>query len=248
MSIIRVANVHLETTGTNRIDYSSGFTRLISGGTGGIVINTGDADKINVSANIAVTGNLILNNKNVDFLLTFANTAAGAAYNQANAANVLAATALTAAGAAYNKANAANVLAATALPNTSGVTFAGNMTITGNLTALSYNTSSDERLKLIINTAPFGLEQLNPKQYEMYTEPGRVRYGFVAQEVQNVFPNLVSTDNNGMLTLNYIDIIAIIVQEYKQIKKRIDYIEQQATNNQSKNNDINILNNGTIEE
>jgi hypothetical protein len=108
MSIIRVANVHLETTGTNRIDYSSGFTRLITGGTGGIVINTGGTDKINVSANIAVTGNLILNNKNVDFLLTFANTAAGAAYNQANAANVL---------------------AAAAFPNTSGVTFSGYLNV-----------------------------------------------------------------------------------------------------------------------
>lgn len=61
MSIIRVANVQLETTGTNRIDYSSGFTRLISGGTGGIVINTGGDEKINIgTSNVVFTANITL--------------------------------------------------------------------------------------------------------------------------------------------------------------------------------------------
>jgi hypothetical protein len=109
MSILKVANVHLETTGTNRIDYdSNGFTRIISGGTGGIVINTGGTDKVNVGANISVTGNLILNNKNVDLLIS-------------------------ATSPSFDKANVANTLASAALPNTSGATFAGNLNITGNL-------------------------------------------------------------------------------------------------------------------
>jgi hypothetical protein len=62
MSIIKVANVHFETTGTNRIDYdSNGFTRLISGGTGGIVINTGSTDKINIgSSNVVISANITL--------------------------------------------------------------------------------------------------------------------------------------------------------------------------------------------
>lgn len=113
MSILKVANVHLETTGTNRIDYdSNGFSRIIAGGTGGIVINVGGLDRINVGANTVITGNLIINNKNVESLIAFSNTTATSA---------------------YDKANAANVLAFAALPNTSGVTFAGNLNITGNV-------------------------------------------------------------------------------------------------------------------
>lgn len=59
MSVLKVANVHLETTGTNRIDYhSNGFTRIVSGGTGGIVINTGGTEKINVGTNVVISSNV----------------------------------------------------------------------------------------------------------------------------------------------------------------------------------------------
>ena len=47
MSIIKVANVHFETTGTNRIDYNTaGYTQIIAGGSGGIIINVAGTDKI----------------------------------------------------------------------------------------------------------------------------------------------------------------------------------------------------------
>ena len=210
MSIIKVANVHFETTGTNRIDYNTaGYTQIIAGGSGGIIINVAGTDKINVGSNTVITGNLILNNKNVDYQLAFSNTAISSA---------------------YDKANSANVVATSALPNTSGITFAGNMTITGNLTALSYNTSSDERLKNIINTAPLGIISLTPQKYEMKNTPGKIRYGFVAQDVLKVFPDLVDNEN-GYLTLNYIDMIALIIQEMKSMKETIQKLERKLEQN-----------------
>ena len=116
MSILKVANVHLETTGTNRIDYNSnGFTRIISGGTGGIVINTGGTDKINVGTDIAITGNLLLNGKNVDTLIS----STSPAFDKANSANIVAVS-------AFNKANSA-------LANTTGSVFDGIMYITSNI-------------------------------------------------------------------------------------------------------------------
>ena len=120
--------------------------------------------------------------------------------------------------AAFAKANAA-------LANTT-VTLSGDLTVTGNLTALSYNTSSDERLKQIINTAPLGVDSLEPKQYYMISEPGRIRYGFVAQEVQKIFPDLVSLDSNGLLVLNYMDIIALLLEDYKKTKERLIVLEK----------------------
>ena len=199
MSILKVANVHLETTGTNRIDYNSnGFTNIVSGGTGGIIVNVGGVALINVTpSNTNITGNLFLNSKNVE---TYISSSFGAA------------------NAAFAKANAA-------LANTT-VTLSGDLTVTGNLTALSYNTSSDERLKQIINTAPLGVDSLEPKQYYMISEPGRIRYGFVAQEVQKIFPDLVSLDSNGLLVLNYMDIIALLLEDYKKTKERLIVLEK----------------------
>ena len=199
MSILKVANVHLETTGTNRIDYNSnGFTNIVSGGTGGIIVNVGGVALINVTpSNTNITGNLFLNSKNVE---TYISSSFGAA------------------NAAFAKANAA-------LANTT-VTLSGDLTVTGNLTALSYNTSSDERLKQIINTAPLGVDSLEPKQYYMLSEPGRIRYGFVAQEVQKIFPDLVSLDSNGLLVLNYMDIIALLLEDYKKTKERLIVLEK----------------------
>lgn len=198
MSILKVANVHLETTGTNRIDYNSnGFTNIVAGGTGGIIVNVGGVALINVTpSNTNITGNLFLNSKNVE---TYISSSFGAA------------------NAAFAKANAA-------LANTT-VTLSGDLTVTGNLTALSYNTSSDERLKQIINTAPLGVDSLEPKQYYMISEPGRIRYGFVAQEVQKIFPDLVSLDSNGLLVLNYMDIIALLLEDYKKTKERLIILE-----------------------
>ena len=199
MSILKVANVHLETTGTNRIDYNSnGFTNIVAGGTGGVIINVGGVALINVTpSNTNITGNLFLNSKNVE---TYISSSFGAA------------------NAAFAKANAA-------LANTT-VTLSGDLTVTGNLTALSYNTSSDERLKQIINTAPLGVDSLEPKQYYMLSEPGRIRYGFVAQEVQKIFPDLVSLDSNGLLVLNYMDIIALLLEDYKKTKERLIVLEK----------------------
>jgi len=199
MSILKVANVHLETTGTNRIDYNSnGFTNIVAGGTGGVIINVGGVALINVTpSNTNITGNLFLNSKNVE---TYISSSFGAA------------------NAAFAKANAA-------LANTT-VTLSGDLTVTGNLTALSYNTSSDERLKQIINTAPLGVDSLEPKQYYMISEPGRIRYGFVAQEVQKIFPDLVSLDSNGLLVLNYMDIIALLLEDYKKTKERLIVLEK----------------------
>ena len=119
MSVLKVANVHLETTGTNRIDYiSDGFTRIISGGTGGIVINVGGTDKINVGSNTVITGNLLLNSKNVDALIS----ATSPAFDKANSANIVAVS-------AFDKAN-------TGLANSSG-TFSGDLTVTGSVNVRS---------------------------------------------------------------------------------------------------------------
>jgi hypothetical protein len=84
----------------------------------------------------------------------------------------------------------------------------GSCTI--NPTTTSLSCSSDERLKKNITsisttTALANLMQLNPVFYNWLSEAtGTPQHaGFIAQAVQPIFPDLVSTDTNGYLQLNY---------------------------------------------
>ena len=95
----------------------------------------------------------------------------------------------------------------------------GNAQLSGTLTQ-----SSDRRLKTNIaaldaSTSLAAINSLTPVAYDwLDPEKGGVRqYGFIAQQVQQVFPNLVSTTSataltpNGTLGLNYLGLIAPIV-------------------------------------
>ena len=47
------------------------------------------------------------------------------------------------------------------------------------------------------------------------------RYGFLAQNVQEIFPELVHTDNNGYMSVDYIGLIPILVQSIKELRAEL---------------------------
>ena len=240
MSILKVANVHLETTGTNRIDYDiNGFTRIVAGGTGGIIINIGGSDRINVGANTVITGNLILNSKNVDQLIT----ASGPAFDKANSANIIAV-------AAYNKAN-------TGLANTTGSAFNGilyvtanlgignlvttpaaNLHVVGDIVATSDITSaySDERLKDIIEPLTNALTKIQTLDTFFYKPNStaldfgmkdEVQIGISAQQVQNILPQVVKSApiDSKYLTVQYERLVPLLIESVKELTKRVEKLE-----------------------
>ena len=50
----------------------------------------------------------------------------------------------------------------------------------------------------------------------------RVRFGFMAQEVQELFPELVTADEDGTLGIDYIGFIPLLIDAYKDVKKQLD--------------------------
>ena len=102
MSIIQAANIHFESTGTQRIVYSGGKINLISSG------------------EIEIPEHLNVNGINVKSSISEALGAASAAFDSANNVAPQLAPSFNTANAAFNTANSA-------LPNTSGVSFAGNL-------------------------------------------------------------------------------------------------------------------------
>lgn len=103
----------------------------------------------------------------------------------------------------------------------------GTATLAGILTAESLTQSSDSRLKTNVNTIETALDNvLKLRGVTFYWDKTKIpsssdnlQYGFIAQEVEKIFPDLVTTDSNGYKTMNYIGVIPVLTEAVKELKK-----------------------------
>lgn len=102
-----------------------------------------------------------------------------------------------------------------------------DLIVTGSL----YNTS-DERLKQNIknidNDFLDELFTINPIIYSYKNDRlNKKHYGVLAQEVEKVFPELVENNNiSGYKTVNYQELIPIMLAKMKKMQDEIDEIKQ----------------------
>lgn len=101
--------------------------------------------------------------------------------------------------------------------------------------------SSDGRLKQNINNIEYGLNdilKLNPISFNWKNkDTNDLNFGLIAQDVKNVFPELVITDLNNHYRIKYIELIPILIKSIKdqqetiqKLNKRIDCIESKVNN------------------
>ena len=109
----------------------------------------------------------------------------------------------------------------------------GSLTVAGDVTI-----SSDARLKSnIVALGPtlISLLQLEAKSYTMKNDvEQKQKIGLLAQEVQKVFPELVSEDNNGMLAVNYQALVPVLINalkeqenNYNELEKSLEILEKE---------------------
>lgn len=89
--------------------------------------------------------------------------------------------------------------------------------------------SSDRRLKREIETIDYGLAeilQLNPVQYNWQNKEDKTHksLGVIAQEIQEIIPNVVqtSTDKNQTLSVSYTELIPVLIKAIQEQQKIID--------------------------
>lgn len=56
-------------------------------------------------------------------------------------------------------------------------------------------------------------------------------YGVIAQEVQKQFPDLVSLEDDGYLSVDYIQLIPILLQAIKELNNKVDILSQKINKN-----------------
>ena len=172
--------------------------------------------------------------------ITNVDTKAQAAFDKANSANVLA-------QAAFNTANSAGAVSITDDTTNSGtyypllsVSATGTLSTsntsssklsyvpsTGTLTTVDLNTTSDIKFKENIQTIDSALEMINRIDGVSFNwkETGKKSYGVVAQQLQEVLPELVSEEERG-LSVSYLPIIAILIEAIKEQQKQINDLKK----------------------
>ena len=93
------------------------------------------------------------------------------------------------------------------------------------IVANEYNFTSDYRIKTFTKPLDdsFHVDNLNPLYY-LNTVSNKLDIGFLAHEVQEEFPFLVSGKKDGkdLQTINYIGLIGILVKEIKDLKSQMN--------------------------
>lgn len=121
-------------------------------------------------------------------------------------------------------------------PTTSSLVCSSDMNLKQNITNLSDNSSWNFNTNIApTNQTAFAkLVALNPVAYNWRTEPDTAAKhpGFIAQEVQEVFPELVATDpKTNLLSLNYTGLIPYTVEAIKEINLSVVNIADLAKSN-----------------
>jgi hypothetical protein len=121
------------------------------------------------------------------------------------------------------------------------VKFEGNINLNekdldaGNtLWAYNFSNRSDRKLKKNITSKLNNLNQvklLRPVSYKLKKDKlGRDYVGLVAQEVQEIMPGAVSVASDGMLGINYNEIIPILIGAIQEMEMEIDKLKNKPNN------------------
>lgn len=103
---------------------------------------------------------------------------------------------------------------------------------TGTLSSTTFNSLSDQSLKTDI--APIAdarttINSLSGVEFK-WIENGQKSAGVIAQQLEQILPHLVETNNTGIKTVNYSGIIAYLIEAVKQQDRRIEHLERLLNN------------------
>jgi hypothetical protein len=99
--------------------------------------------------------------------------------------------------------------------------------ITGDtITANNFNSVSDINLKENINKLNISIHEilkLSPVEFNWKGDNNKnINYGFIAQEVEKIFPELIQNMQDGTKAINYYGIITILFLAVKEQQKTIE--------------------------
>lgn len=103
----------------------------------------------------------------------------------------------------------------------------GNITAIGTITANSFNATSDKRLKT--NFRPFAhgdILSLPLYKFDFISSQRKDAIGCLAQDLQQICPEIVHEDKNGYLSIEESKIVYLLIDKMKEMQKEIDTLKE----------------------
>lgn len=99
---------------------------------------------------------------------------------------------------------------------------------TGQLSATDFNTLSDIAYKENIEPISNALNKILDMRGVSYRmkDSKKQSLGVIAQEIQNILPEVVSENDNGSKTVSYNNIIAVLIEAIKELKEEVDRLKK----------------------
>ena len=99
------------------------------------------------------------------------------------------------------------------------------MNVSGIVTAIDFNSTSDITFKENIQTVENALETVSSLRGVSFNwkETGKKSYGVIAQELKEVLPDLVS--DGDVKTVNYNGIIGVLIESIKELKIELEKLK-----------------------
>ena len=117
--------------------------------------------------------------------------------------------------------------------------FSGNVKVTGTLTYGQLNSRLGDS-RFMDNVTPLGSRDtadmfslLNPVSFTVSQDStdmvskdaNTTHYGFVAQELQEIAPELVREDADGVLSINYLELIPILIKKVQELSAEVEELK-----------------------
>lgn len=104
------------------------------------------------------------------------------------------------------------------------------LTITGRVLASAFFHNSDQRLKENIIPVDHALEKvlaLEGVYYTLKEKPDQRKLGLIAQQIEPILPEVVTTDAQGIKSIAYAEIIGVLIEAIKEQQQQIDALKAQ---------------------
>jgi hypothetical protein len=130
-----------------------------------------------------------------------------------------------------------NVNVITPIQGYSNVYIPGTLYV-GNSIVTTSDLSLKENITELTNINYDKIMELQPKQFTFINDTEQKKhYGFIAQELENIFPELVvptidiNDTNNTIKSVNYLELLPLLVSKIQYMQKEIDYLKDTIKNN-----------------
>lgn len=107
-----------------------------------------------------------------------------------------------------------------------GTINASYLSATFTVTAADFNSTSDLDLKTNVNTVENALETVNSLRGVSFDwkRDGKKSYGVIAQELEEILPDLVTTQQNK--SVNYNGLIGVLIQAVKELSAEVEELKK----------------------